>query len=268
VAILPCVDYAHLLKTLCLDKRWVYSHSAAPEYGKPYDPEINYPYVICMAFPQNTYYLRNHTSWGVNLEVGWKYSFGSFVAFAVADFIKRLGWNARPSPTTNTPYLVPPLFVDCGIGEDGRCGYTVTKEFGNNWRPGSVMTDLPLVPDKPVDFGLQDFCDKCALCAEACPAKAIPASGRSVVRGYVKWQPNADKCYAYWSSTGRTCGICQVVCPWNHGNSLFHRGVREVAQRAPGLRKLLIKGEELFYKNQPQPDPQWLHEKVDFTYQP
>ena len=251
-----------------LDKRWVYSHSPAPDYGKPYDPEINYPYVICIAFPQSPYYLRNHTSWGVNLEVGWKYSFGSFVSFAVADFIKRMGWSARPCSTTNTPYLVPPLFIDCGIGEDARCGYTLTKEFGNNWRPGGIMTDLPLLPDKPVDFGLQDFCEKCAICAEACPAGAIPTGGRSVVRGYLKWHPQADKCYAYWSSIGRTCGMCQAVCPWSHGNNLLHRSVREIGQRHPGLRKLLLKGEELFYKRHPRPDPQWLKEKVDFTYEP
>jgi len=251
-----------------LDKRWVYSHAPAPEYGKPYDPEIDYPYVICIAFPQNPYYLRNHTSWGVNLEVGWKYSFGSFVSFAVADFIKRMGWNARPSSTTNTPYLVPPLFIDCGIGEDARCGYTLTKEFGNSWRPGGIMTDLPLIPDRPVDFGLQDFCEKCGICAEACPAGAIPKGGRSVVRGYLKWQSHADKCYAYWSSIGRTCGICQAVCPWSHGNNFLHRSIREIGQRFPGLRKLLLKGEELFYKRQPRPDPEWLSEKVDFTYQP
>ena len=250
-----------------LDKRWVYSHAPAPDYGKSYDQELNYPYVICMAFPQNIYYLRNHTSFGVNLEVGWKYSFGSFVSFAVADYIKRLGWTARPSPTTSTPYLVPPLFVDCGIGEDARCGYTLTKEFGNNWRPGGVMTDLPLVPDKPVDFGLQDFCEKCGICAEACPSGAIPSGGRSQVRGYLKWQPDAEKCYAYWSAIGRTCGICQAVCPWSHANNLMHRSVREVAQHFPRLRKLLIKGEEIFSRRQPRPDPQWLREKVDFVYE-
>ncbi|MGQ9655061.1 MAG: 4Fe-4S dicluster domain-containing protein [Thermodesulfobacteriota bacterium] len=249
-----------------LDKRWVYTRAPAPEYGKSYEEELPYPYVICMAFPQNLSYLRNHTSFGANLEVGWKYSYASFVSFALADYIKRLGWSARPSPTTNTPYLVPPLFIDCGIGEDGRCGYTLTNEFGNNWRPGGVMTDLPLVPDRPVDFGLQDFCDKCAICGEACPSGAIPSGGRSQVRGYLKWHPDAEKCYAYWTSVGRTCGICQVVCPWSHANSILHRAMREVVQRFPHLRKLLIKGEEIFSRRGPRPDPRWLGEKVDFVY--
>ncbi len=249
-----------------MDQRWVYSHAHAPAYGKPYDSETQYPYVICMAFPQSPYYLETHTGLGVNLEVGWKYSFASYVSFALADYIKRLGWHARPSPTTNTPYMVPPLFIDCGIGEDGRCGYTVTKEFGNNWRPGSVITDLPLTPDKPVDFGMQDFCDKCGICAEACPSGAIPAGSREEVRGYLKWHVNSDKCYGYWAAVGRTCGICQAVCPWSHANNAWHRSIREMAQRFPRLRKLLIKGEEIFYNQKQKPDPKWLSEEVDFEY--
>jgi hypothetical protein len=39
-----------------------------------------------------------------------------------------------------------------------------------------------------------------------------------------------------------------------------------MAQRVPSLRKLLIKGEEIFYGQKPKPDPKWLKEKVDFTY--
>lgn len=217
-----------------------------------------------MAFPQNISYLQNHTEWGVNLEVGWKYSYAAFVSFAVADYVKRLGWRARPSPVTSTPYLVPPLFIDCGIGEDGRCGYTVTKEFGNNWRPGGVLTDLPLAPDKAVDFGLQDFCDKCGICAEACPSGAISSGGRELVRGYRKWHVDVDKCYGYWAAIGRTCAVCQVVCPWSHGSNLFHKSVRELAQRLPFLRKALTKGEEMFYSRRPKPDPRWISEPIDF----
>lgn len=250
-----------------MNERWIYSHAAAPAYGLSYDETTNYPYVICMAFPQSNYYIKTHTGCGVNLEVGWKYSFASFVSFAIADYIKRIGYFARPSPTTNTPYMVPPLFIDCGIGEDGRCGYTVTKEFGNNWRPGGIVTDLPLIPDKSVDFGLQDFCDKCGICADACPSGAIPHGGRELIRGYRKWHINSEKCYTYWASVGRTCGICQAVCPWNHANNPWHKGIREIAQRFPGLREFIIKGEEIFYSQKPEADPEWLKEKVDFIYE-
>ena len=246
-----------------MNQRWLYSHRAVPPYGEPY--ELDYPYVICMAFPQNPYMTANQTGLSIDYDVGWHYSYGSFISYAISDFIRSLGWEARQSPTISTPYLIPPLFVDCGIGEDARCGYTMTKEFGINWRPGSLATDLPLVADKPVDFGAQDFCDKCGICAEACPSGAISKEGRQIIRGYRKWHIDADKCYTYWAAIGGTCGICQYVCPWNHVNNWFHNSIRETGQRIPWLRKFLIKGEELFYKNKPKPDPKWIAERVNFT---
>lgn len=246
-----------------LDQRWVYSHQGVPYYGEPY--ECDFKYVICLAVPQNPYLIDNHQGLSQSWEVGWTYSYATFISYTIADYIRRLGWDARPSPTLNTPYMVPPLFVDCGIGEDGRCGYTVTKEFGNNWRPGGIATDLPLVPDKPVDFGLRDFCDKCGICAEACPSGAIPNGDREAVRGFRKWQIDADKCLSYWYTIGRPCGICQSVCPWNHVNTWLHKGIREVAQRVPQLRKALVKAEEIFYSHKAKPEPKWMAERVDFT---
>ena len=245
-----------------LDQRWVYTHKAVPQYGEPY--QLDYPLVICLAVPQSPYFMDNHSGLSENWEVGWSYSYASFISYAMADFIRTLGWDARAIPTLNTPYLVTPLFVDCGIGEDGRCGYTVSKEIGNNWRPGGIATDLPLIPDEPIDFGLQDFCDKCGICAEACPSGAIPNGGREVVRGYKKWHINAEKCYAYWNTIGHSCGICQSVCPWNHVNNWFHNSIRELAQRLPSLRKSLIRGEQLSYSHKPKPAPRWMTEKVEF----
>jgi epoxyqueuosine reductase len=245
-----------------LDQRWVYSHKPIPEYGKPYN--LDYPTVICLAVPQNPYFIDTHTGLSHSFEVGWSYSYATFISYAIADYIRSLGWDARAIPTMNTPYLVSPLFVDCGIGEDGRCGYTVTKEFGNNWRPGGIATDMPLAPDKPVDFGLQDFCEKCGICADTCPSGAISKGGREIVRGYRKWHINADKCYTYWNTIGRVCGVCQSVCPWNHTSTWWHKSVRELAQRVPSLRTVITKGEEIFYSQKPKPDSRWMSEKVDF----
>jgi ferredoxin len=246
-----------------LDQRWVYSHQPVPKYGEPY--HLDYPYVICLAVPQSPFFMDNHTGLSANWEAGWTYSYASFISYVIADYIRSLGWEARAIPTVNTPYLVAPMFVDCGVGEHGRCGYVVTKEFGNNWRPGGIATNLPLVPNRPVDFGLQDFCEKCGICAEKCPPGAIPKGEQRIVRGYRKWHVNAEKCYTYWNTIGHACGICQSVCPWSHATNLWHKSIRELGQRFPWLRTALIKGEEVSYSHRPKPDPRWMAEKVSFV---
>lgn len=240
-----------------LNQKWVYSRHGPPQYGK--SVELNYKYIICLAITQDPFMIAGGASQAVDLEVGFKYGYASFISTIIANFIRRLGWPARQLPTFSAPYLIPPVFVDAGIGEDGRCGYVVTKEFGNNFRPAAVATDLPLIADKPVDFGLQDFCDKCKICAEKCPAGAIPKGGREVVRGVRKWQINADKCFDYWIAKGSTCGVCQTVCPWNHPNNWFHSSIRELGSRFASLRNLLITGERIFYGNKKsKPKPNWM----------
>ena len=197
---------------------------------------------------------------GENFEVGWKYSYAPYISITMANLIRNLGWKARPLPAFNAPYIVGPVFVDAGIGEYGRCGYVVSKELGKNWRPGAVATDLPLTHDRPVDFGLQDFCEKCGICADRCPSGAIPKGrdAKVVVRGIRRWDLDDDKCYKYWTTIGHACGICQSVCPWNHRNNWFHNIVRELAEGFPALRPLLVKGEGLTYKHKPGPEPEWM----------
>ncbi|MFC2002975.1 4Fe-4S dicluster domain-containing protein [Chloroflexota bacterium] len=247
-----------------LNQKWVYTHDLMPSYGQPID--CNYKYVICMAVPQDPFLMASHNSLGEEWEVGWKYAYASFISVVMANTIRHLGWPARPAPTFSTHYIVCPVYIDAGIGEDGRCGQVVTKEFGNNFRPGDVLTDLPLVPDKPVDFGLQDFCEKCKICADMCPAGAIPKGGKEIVRGVRKWYVDAEKCIRYMYTIGRTCGICQCVCPWNHSNNWFHNSVRETASRLGSARKSIISADKLFYKHKPGPDPKWMTEPVQLRH--
>ena len=44
------------------------------------------------------------------------YSYASFISIIMANFIRNLGWRARPLPSFNAPYIVPPVFVD-GLDE-------------------------------------------------------------------------------------------------------------------------------------------------------
>jgi ferredoxin len=265
-------DYARFLgiskvRIAALKKEWVYTHYAHPytpyPYGRPVD-DMDYPYIICLAMRQNLAVMRAGDHYVVCIEVGWRYALTSLVAFTLANLIRSWGFRARPLPSENAPYMVVPTFIDAGIGEQGRMGICVTKEFGNCFRPAAVVTDLPLITDKPVDFGLQQFCEHCKICAEACPVGAIPRGGRTVRRGIHRWQVDDQKCRAFWDRRGRPCAICQVACPYNFEGTLFHNAIRDGIQRSKHLWKPAMLGYKLFYKRKKwDPDPLWAFNPKD-----
>lgn len=239
-----------------LKQEWVFTHY--PEnYSEPV--ELDYENVICMAFPQEPTMIGGRA---IEVEAGWRYSYSSLVSVTVAEFIRRCGWRARALPRNSSPYFVIPTFVDAGMGEQGRYGIVITKEFGSLFTPSAVATDMPLTLDRPVDFGLQDFCEKCKICAEVCPAGVIPSGDKQVVRGVKRWCVDTNGCRLYRGKLIGTCGLCKRVCPWNHPNNWLHDNIRELSQSFPFLRKFLIKGENIFYGRYKQsPVPNWIRIK-------
>ncbi|MFC1906957.1 4Fe-4S dicluster domain-containing protein [Chloroflexota bacterium] len=244
-----------------LKQEWVMSNYASPHsqepYGKPV--ELDYENIICLTFPHDMEMEKCGVGVANSMESGWRYAYGSLPAVIIAHFIRSTGWRARALPPENAPYLVVPVFVDAGIGEQGRCSTVVTKEYGNNFKPSAVATDMPLALDKPVDFGVQDFCEKCHLCADYCPSGAITHGTQEVIRGVRRWPFDGDKCRRYWAKLGGNCSICIAVCPWSHSNNRLHGTVRELAQNFPKLRKTLIRGEKFIYgKYKPAQEPEWI----------
>ena len=71
--------------------------------------------------------------------------------------------------------------------------------------------------DKPIDFGLQDYCSKCGICAQNCPVHAIPEGDKVEHNGYVDWVHDRKKCVLYCVNHphGDICQRCTKVCPFN-----------------------------------------------------
>jgi len=277
---------AYLVRIGPLNPAWVYTHRGVRPFFEDYrdnpplftgvpegyqglkysDPiEINHRYAISMAFPQNAALIRTTPSLVSDFEVGRVYAASALAAVELGKYIRALGYPARAHHLRNYGVLLVPVAVDAGLGELARCGYVINKELGANFRLACVTTDLPLAVDKPVDLGVQDFCEKCLKCADTCPSQAIPSGEKVEVRGVKRWQVDAEKCLLYWGSQGAACAICQVVCPWSKPPTLFHRSVAEIATRIPQARRFLIKADDLVYgaKYRPAPFPEWLRQGGD-----
>ncbi len=131
-------------------------------------------------------------------------------------YLKSLGYDSFSN--NSEIYLAPlvPLAYDAGLGEIGMSNHLVTLEHGDNVRLGAVFTNLELDIDKPIDFGLKEFCKYCALCLINCPANAISHKER-IVNGRQFYKFRDDLCYGLWTKSGTDCGICIQSCPFTQG---------------------------------------------------
>ena len=177
-----------------------------------------------------------------------KYYIASIISINLAKHIRSMGYPARAHISdSNYQIMLPPIAVDAGLGELSRMGYLMSKKFGPRVRLGGVTTDLPMIVDKPIVFGVQDFCSVCKKCSENCPSNAIPYDDKTIVRGVEKWELNIEQCLRYWRLAGTDCGLCMKVCPYSHPPTFVHNIVRKGIEKSTVARKLSIWGDDFFY---------------------
>lgn len=241
-----------------LNPDWVYSHSMG---GRGFDRDRplvipkHWEYAIVVGTPMSWDPFYANPTYGTSND---SYSRSRIVAFRVASFIKQLGYPARPhTPGFSYDLIVPPIAIDAGLGEQGRHGVVITPELGSNFRPAVITTNLPMEVDKPIKFGVEDFCNHCKICREQCPSGAIPMGGKTVVRGYRKYQVNVSKCHNFWRSNlgNMGCRLCVAVCPYSRKSNWVHKTALDVTSNDPtGLtHKVLTFFQKIFY---PGPDVQ------------
>ena len=151
---------------------------------------------------------------------------------ALAAWIRALGWPAR-AYSESADILHIPLAIAAGLGQLGKHGSLICREFGSNMRIATVLTELPLAFDVPVDIAVDDLCAGCRRCTLDCPPDAI-LEHKQQVRGVEKWYVDFDRCVPYFTQT-MGCGICIEVCPWSRpgrGFDLAETLLRKRAVRA------------------------------------
>lgn len=239
-----------------LNRTWVYSHwgehsvqlGLGGHVGDPLELADYFTNVIVMAVEMDYHHIRRTPA--VESSTDLAYSKMGFVAPSLARFIQELGYHAMPSG--NDTALSIPMAVDAGLGELGRLGILITHKYGPRVRLCKVFTDLPLVHDRPVDLGVQAFCETCELCAKRCPSQALKRGDRTAEHNNIsnninimKWPVDAEKCIGWWFRNRAHCTVCIRVCPFNKPDSPLHRVVRGTVGTTSVFNKLLLWGDSL-----------------------
>ncbi len=177
------------------------------------------------------------------IEVTKGYIKAAVVGMWLSYYIRELGYAARNHMDGNYLVVAPLMAEDAGIGEIGRSGILVTKEYGPRIRLGVVTTDMPLIPGTKEKFGIKEFCKICKKCATTCLGKAISQDDISEINGEKRWQVAQEKCYAIWKKVGSDCGICLSTCPFSQEVSL------ELIEKMKGSQEVMGKSSKSMKKS-------------------
>ncbi|MFC1639472.1 reductive dehalogenase [Gemmatimonadota bacterium] len=187
---------------------------------------------------------------------GLGYSRQAVLANLVATFIRGLGYRAAPSGNDTANSI--PLAMAAGLGELGRMGLLITRQFGPRVRLCKVFTDMPLAYDDYSPFGVTHFCMSCKKCTERCPSNAISdgdqttfGPSKSNHSGVRKWYIDPEKCFKFWVDNWMDCNNCVKVCPFNKPPGTMHDIVRYCVRKLPSLNRLWVWMDDLFGYGKP-----------------
>ena len=142
------------------------------------------------------------------------------IIIALAQFIRDLGYPCKiEHPIGDSDLLHIPIGLKAGFGELGRHGSIIHPQWGPLFRMGSIVTDMAMEIDHPIDAGIAKFCDNCRACRIYCPAKAIPderdpTAGKDHL-GNDRYIVDTAKCFPYFAKYNY-CSMCLPVCVYNH----------------------------------------------------
>ena len=137
------------------------------------------------------------------------------ITFRLAQAISGMDGQSLPIPASKVLTRYPMIghlnhreyAFKSGIGWRGKNNLLIHPEFGGRIRLATVLTDLILEPDRP----LETDCGECRSCGSRCPSGAIGESPEDF---------DLDKCRAqvtYFSRDNNfghlICGLCLNCCP-------------------------------------------------------
>ena len=226
----------------------------ATKEGETIDCNLKFAIVLLNTKPRETIRSSYGREWIDDPTSFTAYQKCACQAQVMAGYIRRLGWPAETSIFDKYMTLMPQLIIEAGLGEGSRMGIALNPFVGSTFKASAVLTDLPLDVDKPIDFGLQEYCSGCRICAEQCATQSISFGDKEIYNGYETWPIKYRNCMTgvLTNKYGNICERCAKVCPWNRPQSrpedfldwdgdpgFLHDSVNSQAQRlrANGFRE-------------------------------
>ncbi|MDD5120733.1 MAG: hypothetical protein PHR84_05435 [Candidatus Omnitrophica bacterium] len=141
-------------------------------------------------------------------------SFLDHIALRLCNIIQKKGFLALAIPATqiidwekNIGHLSHRrLGVLAGLGWIGRNNLLVNEKFGSQFRLTSILTNMPLKIDKP----LEKNCGKCSLCVKICPAGAIKEN--PIDFDHIKCFEKLKSFQSQRQVEQFVCGVCVNIC--------------------------------------------------------
>ncbi len=245
VGISRCPDWAY------------YSHDAI---GEPIEPYHRNAISVIIDQGHETMEGASGDDWIACSQSMRAYMRFSLLGGIIADQIRHLGYSARSHTVIDGEVLQPPLLLLSGLGEVSRIGEVILNPYlGPRLKSGVITTNMPLIHDKPIDFGLQNFCNNCNKCARECPSGAITAGPKLMFNGYEIWKSDSQKCTTYrlGVAAGAMCGRCMKTCPWNLEGLFAEAPFRWLASNVPGAAKQLAALDDRLGHGSINPNKKW-----------
>jgi reductive dehalogenase len=251
---------ADIVGTCKVPESVYYSHD---KQGNPINIHYENGIVLVMRKEQNAMHASTGSDWIGDPISFQAYQHLSLVTETIANYVRRLGWDASaqygPSLVNRYSVLIPPLLLWAGIGEVSRTGVILNPYLGLGFKAAAVLTDMPLVPDKPIDFGLQSFCEHCKICAQNCPSKAISMGDKVMYNGYETWKLDTRRCasFNFTNKKGTMCNRCVKSCPWTNPPTWPHSVVRGMVMHSRLAQLIAIRAARLLGLGKDHPDDKW-----------
>jgi epoxyqueuosine reductase len=123
-------------------------------------------------------------------------------------FLRSRGYDVRDNTGEG---IAIQYAVESGLGQLGLNGQLLTPHAGSRVRLLTFVTNAPLIPDEPIDYGLTKICDSCRICVRRCPPAAI-TSVRKWHRGVYKAKISLERCVPVVAQV-HGCAVCTKTCP-------------------------------------------------------